>query len=120
MWVSDEVLRTHCRAQFKRLFGSQAATPLIDFIKDWSQDFYTATTADMNAVTHHAQAPNATPPSGPWRNRVMGIASEWSAQFPGYLAGAIEAAGIGVDKIIESRRSRKNIGDQCTMETRSE
>lgn len=118
--VSDEVLRTHCRAQFKRLFGSQAATPLIDFIKDWAQDFYTATTADMNAVTHHAQAPDATPPSGPWRNRVMGIASEWSAQFPGYLAGAIEAASIGVDKIVEAQHGRTSMFNHRAIATRSE
>lgn len=32
--VSDEVLRTHCRAQLVRMFGPLAATPKAEAIKD--------------------------------------------------------------------------------------
>lgn len=36
--VPEEALLSHCRAQFARLFGPQAATPQAEFIKDWAQD----------------------------------------------------------------------------------
>lgn len=92
---SDEVLRAHCRAQLGRLFGPQASAPVADIIKDWSRDGYTSTDADLEAAVHHDAAPAATV-SGPWRGRLTGIASEWSPRFPGYLAGAIDAADRGV------------------------
>ncbi|NDP63617.1 FAD-dependent oxidoreductase [Polaromonas sp.] len=95
--VPEDELRAHCRAQFTRLFGSQAATPKAEFIKDWALDPYTATATDLDGVSQHAQAPATTASSGPWSGRVTGIASEWSPQFPGYVAGAIEAASLGVE-----------------------
>ncbi|MEO6292400.1 MAG: FAD-dependent oxidoreductase [Burkholderiaceae bacterium] len=97
--VAEDVLRTHCRAQLVRLFGPQAATPRAEVIKDWAQDRYTATAADLDAVGHHTEAPATTATSGPWRGRLTGIASEWSPQFPGYVAGAIEAASLGVQAL---------------------
>jgi monoamine oxidase len=33
--------------------------------------------------------------------RLRGIASEWSPQFSGYVAGAIEAASLGVQALSE-------------------
>ena len=95
--VPEAELKAHCRAQFARLFGSQAATPKAEFVKDWALDPLTATAADLQSTGQHAQAPASTAPSGPWRGRLTGIASEWSPQFPGYVAGAIEAAGWGVE-----------------------
>ncbi|MBR8222349.1 flavin monoamine oxidase family protein [Burkholderia ambifaria] len=98
--VSDEVLCMHSRAQFVRLFGPAAATPRAEFIKDWAQEPYTATSADLVAANAHATAPVATVSSGPWSGRLTGIASEWSPHFPGYLAGAVEAAGLGVQALV--------------------
>jgi monoamine oxidase len=94
--VPDDVLRSHCRTQLARLFGPQAATPKADAFKDWAQDACTATAADLEGVAHHAEAPQAAVPGGPWAGRLTGIASEWSPSFPGYLAGAVEAAQLGV------------------------
>lgn len=94
--VPEDVLRSLCRAQLTRLFGTQAATPKAEIIKDWALDPYTATGVDMDGAGQHAEAPPATASSGPWSARLTGIASEWSRQFPGYVAGAIEAAHIGV------------------------
>jgi len=99
--VAADVLQAHCRAQFARLFGERAATPLADFIKDWAADPWTATAADENGAGSHGLAPAATAAEGPWKNRLTGIASEWSRQFPGYLAGAVEAAAEGVDALLE-------------------
>lgn len=97
--ISEDVLRSHCRAQLTRLFGPQAATPKAEVIKDWVMDQYTATAADMDGASQHAEAPAATIPTGPWSGRLTGIASEWSRQFPGYVAGAIEAASLGVQTL---------------------
>jgi len=99
--VSEDQLRTLCRTQFARLFGPQAATPEADFLKGWAQDPYTATPADFESGDHHARPPAVTADTGPWRSRLTGIASEWAPQFPGYLAGAIEAASPGVAALPE-------------------
>lgn len=92
----DDVLRTHCRAQLARLFGAQAATPEADVIKDWARDPCTTVDLDLSAASSHHAAPPARAVSGPWRHVLTGIASEWSPQFPGYVAGAVEAAELGV------------------------
>ena len=42
----------------------------------------------------HVEAPPSMAASGPWCGRLTGIASEWSPQFPGYVAGAVEAASL--------------------------
>jgi len=117
--ISDDALRTHCRAQLARLFGSRAATPTDDIIKDWAQDPHTATAADQQPSGQHAAAPDTTAASGPWRNRLIGIASEWSPQFPGYLAGAIEAASQGVQALSESSL-REDTLSPCHIPSRSQ
>ena len=90
--ASPEILRSACREQMARLFGPLAAAPTGDFIKDWARDPLTATDADQHDPGEHTAAPSATAASGPWQGRLWGISSECSPQFPGYLAGAIEAS----------------------------
>ncbi len=106
--VGDDVLRTHCRAQLARLFGERARTPLGDALKDWAADPLTATDDDQDGAGHHAAAPPCTA-DGAWQGRLIGIGSEWSAQFPGYLAGAVDAAEQGVRQIVmENGRRTKD------------
>ena len=107
--VTEDELRAHCRAQLARLFGIQAATPKAEFIKDWALDPYTATSADWEGAGQHAQAPVASATSGPWSGRLTGIASEWSPQFSGYVAGAIEAASLGVETFLSRTRHSENV-----------
>ncbi len=102
--VTEDVLRAHCRAQLGRLFGAQAATPRADALKDWSADPLTATGDDLDAAGHHAAAPAASAPDGVWQGCLIGIGSEWSAQFPGYLAGAVDAAEAGLRLTSASHR----------------
>jgi|TARA_R110000744_G_scaffold11460_4_gene34725 monoamine oxidase len=99
--VSVDELKRHCRAQLVRLFGVQAETPVADFFKDWSQDPFTATTIDAKSDGQHAIAPPSKAATGLWQDHLVGIASEWSRQFPGYVAGAIEAASLGVQALPE-------------------
>ncbi|PHV08646.1 amine oxidase [Janthinobacterium sp. BJB412] len=94
--VAEDVLKTLCRAQLTRLFGAEAATPLAEFIKDWAGQPYTATPADQDGAGGHGGAPPSAVAAGPWRGLLEGIASEWSPQFPGYVAGAVDAASRGV------------------------
>ncbi|WP_396333569.1 flavin monoamine oxidase family protein [Burkholderia anthina] len=99
--LPDDVLRTHCRTQLARLFGSRAATPEADFIKDWSRDAHTATPDDLDGNAGHPTPASPGVPSGPWHPRLIGIASEWSRAFPGYVAGAIDAVAHGI-RLLES------------------
>lgn len=94
--VREDVLRTHCRAQLVRLFGERAATPRADVLKDWALDPFTATAEDAESGGQHASAPPKAAQDGPWAGRLTGIGSEWSRDFPGYLAGAVDAAIEGV------------------------
>lgn len=97
--MSKDVLQSRCREQLVRLFGPQAATLKAEFIKDWAMDPYTATAADMDDAGQHVQAAVVIAQSGPWSGFMTGIASEWSQQFPGYVAGAIDAACRGVQAL---------------------
>ncbi|MEX3980504.1 flavin monoamine oxidase family protein [Paraburkholderia sp. EG287A] len=97
--VPEAVLRAHCRSQLARLFGPLAATPEAEFIKDWTRDSYTATGDDFDGSSPHLGVAPVNAPPGPWQDYVTGIASEWSRQFPGYVAGAIEAARFGVEAL---------------------
>ncbi|TMO09932.1 amine oxidase [Pseudoalteromonas sp. S327] len=103
--ISNEDLITHCRAQLVRLFGAQAATPKADIIKDWAQDPLTATHLDAHAANTHTPAPCITAQNGPWHQNLVGIGSEWSVQFPGYVAGAVDAANIGVELYLKKLTS---------------
>ncbi len=98
--IPDDALRARCRAQLARLFGPQGAAPLADAIKDWASDPFTATAADLQSAGQHA-APAPCAPAGPWHGCLTGIASEWSPRFPGYVAGAIDAADRGVRRLID-------------------
>ena len=100
--VAQVELIAACRAQLVRLFGPRAGHPKADLIKDWASDPYTATPADRTADAHHGAAPSAAPADGPWRGHLFGAASEWSPQFPGYVAGAIDAAIRAVDGLTAS------------------
>lgn len=103
--VSEQVLIRHCRAQLVRLFGPQASHPTAEFLKDWALDDLTATTADQDPPRGHPSAPPATIPEGQWRDRLVGVGSEWSPRFPGYIAGAIEAARLGVEALLAPQTS---------------
>ena len=100
--VADDVLLAHCRAQLGRLFGEQAARPRVDALKDWARDPLTATEDDLEAVGHHVAAPPTGARGGVWEGCLTGIGSEWSAQFAGYLAGAVDAAEAGVRQLLQN------------------
>ena len=93
--VSEDIFRQLCREQLARLFGPDAANPEAEFLKDWAADPFTATESDLLQEVGHAQ-PEQLPARGEWAGKITGIASEWSPRFSGYLAGAIDAASVGM------------------------
>lgn len=94
-WGTSEAnLMRLCREQMARLFGESAAFPVAEYYKDWACDPFTATENDLVVQAGHF-VPSSSPDMGPWQKRIKGIASEWSAMFPGYLAGAVENAVEG-------------------------
>lgn len=97
--MPDDVMRTHCRAQMGRIFGPGASSPIADVIQDWAREPFTATRLDLAAEAHHDKSPASFAADGDWSDCLTGIASEWSPQYPGYVAGAIEAARIGVQHL---------------------
>jgi len=101
--LSDEALRFHCRTQLERLFGPDAAHPKQEFLKDWSTDPFTAVNADAFGRGEHPAAVSSIVSSGAWQNRLVGIASEWSPRFPGYVAGAIDATDRGVTRFVRQQ-----------------
>ena len=99
--MGDTALKELCRNQLVRLFGEEVAFPHAEFLKDWAADPFTSTSHDLILPAGHS-VPPASANDGSWSNCLTGIASEWSTVFPGYLAGAIDAASAGVQHIIES------------------
>jgi monoamine oxidase len=89
--LPEGALLAACRAQLAHLFGEAAAHPLHEALQDWAREPFTATEADWHDAGH-AHPPVATVDEGPWKGRLVGAASEWSPSFPGYVAGALEAA----------------------------
>lgn len=95
--AGEAAVRSACRAQLARLFGPEAARPQAEFFQDWANERFTATEADVQQYADiHRPPPPAQADVGPWQARIVGIGSEWSPQFPGYLAGALDAAQRGV------------------------
>ncbi|QVL21434.1 hypothetical protein KH389_12990 [Pseudomonas qingdaonensis] len=79
-----------------RMFGPMGALPTAEFIKDWAADPFTAVEADWAGNSQHASAPSNAAASGPWADHLIGVGSEWSLEFSGYLAGAIDAVERGI------------------------
>ncbi|MFO7908522.1 MAG: FAD-dependent oxidoreductase [Halomonas sp.] len=100
--MGSNALIQACRDQLVRLFGSQAADPDHDIIKDWACEPYTTTQDDRQvSAGQHPTAPANKVDNGDWSGYLIGIGSEWGQQFPGYLAGAVEAAEAGVSALFE-------------------
>jgi monoamine oxidase len=98
--LGDVALSQHCRAQLVRLFGQRAATPASEFLKDWAKDELTAT-ADDQIPAVHGTSSERLQDRGLWGERLLLAGSELSQAWPGYLAGALEAAERAVQELAE-------------------
>lgn len=93
--VGERALAEACTLQLARLFGPEAGHPRNTLLKDWAADGLTATVEDRSAGSHPAAASDAWV-TGRWRDRLTLAGSETSDTEPGFLAGAVDAAGKAV------------------------
>ena len=100
--MGSEGLRRQSLAQFTRLFGEQAASPLWSEVQDWAQEPLTAARADLRPLNHHPTYQSAAVPE-PWADRVWLAGTERSAQYGGYLEGALDAATRAVKGLLAQR-----------------
>jgi monoamine oxidase len=84
--------------QLAWLFGLDAANPVATLFKDWATDPLTATTGDQIAGGHPQPDPRPWI-GGDWQKHISLAGSETSSSEPGYLAGAVEAAGRAVNEL---------------------
>jgi monoamine oxidase len=85
--------------QLTLLFGAAAADPVATHYKDWAADPLTATPLDLTDGAH--PVPVRRPwIEGDWTGRLDLIGSETALDFPGYLAGAHEAALRGTAALV--------------------
>ncbi|WP_312046915.1 FAD-dependent oxidoreductase [Erwinia sp.] len=98
--VSEERLKQLCKEQLARLFGKDAAEPEAECLKDWAADPFTATDFDLLQQGGHP-LPEQIPVQGEWAGKITAIASEWSPQFSGYLAGAVDSASEGIQNWLQ-------------------
>ncbi|OYR17733.1 flavin monoamine oxidase family protein [Brucella grignonensis] len=96
----DAIIAASVR-QLTTLFGAEADTPIATLLKDWAADPLTATTADRVA-SGHPLPDRRSWVDGRWSKHVLLAGSETSTTEPGYLAGAVEAAGRVVGELIGS------------------
>lgn len=116
--MSDAQLKALCRTQLARMYGEQADSPVHELLQDWALEPFTATQADLTSAGRHVKPPKATVDSGLWAGRITGIASEWSPQFAGYLAGAVDAAANGVEALKLSASAERGASAVCdTMQS---
>jgi monoamine oxidase len=89
--LGEEALTRTCLDRLARLFGAEALRPSATLLKDWSADALTATAEDWRGGAHPV-AQRGPWVSAPWQDRLALAGSETSANEPGYLVGAIDAA----------------------------
>jgi monoamine oxidase len=89
-----------CVEQLVKLYGPHARETRATLLKDWATDPYTATYEDRVA-TGHPMASEDLWVTGAWQNRLSLGGSETSEIEPGYLAGAVSAAGRSVSETIK-------------------
>lgn len=92
-------------AQLGRLFGAEALKPQAVHLQDWAADARTATPADEQSASLHPQ-PLATRLTAPWCDRIHLAGSEFAADFPGYLEGAVLAAERAVHALLAGGTAR--------------
>ncbi|HEX2553228.1 MAG TPA: FAD-dependent oxidoreductase [Microvirga sp.] len=97
--VGQDAIVRACVQQLAALFGPEAASPVATLFKDWAADPLTATADDRVAGGHPRLDPRPWV-SGAWQDHLFLAGSETSSTAPGYLAGAVEAAGRAVTAIV--------------------
>ena len=109
--LGEAALRKSCLDQLARLYGPHALRPRATIFKDWAADPLTATPDDRNGGTH--PEPSVAPwVTGVWQEHLSLGGSETSAAEPGYMAGALSAAGRAVTEVKQRLRVHREEPEQ--------
>lgn len=95
----EPALRGAIIAQFARLFGAEAGSPLELFLKDWAFDPFTATVLDHQPLHQHPAYGKPASMTGLWNNTLHFAGTETATQFGGFLEGALESAETVIEWI---------------------
>ena len=95
-------------AQLVRLFGEEAGQPLWSGVQDWAQEPLTAASADQQPLAYH---PSYGDPvvSADWSARLWLAGTERSANYGGYLEGALDSAEQAVRGLLARRQTHSDI-----------
>jgi monoamine oxidase len=108
--VGEAQLERLALAQLSRLFGPAAAKPLQVYLQDWSSQPFTASQDDRHPLAMHPiYRPVPVPKS--WEQRLWLAGTEQSAEFGGYLEGALDSAEVAVAGLLQ-RISGLNVSRQ--------
>lgn len=102
--LGETALAKSCIEQLARLYGQEALQPRATLFKDWAADRLTASAADRSVSGY--PKPSSTPwVTGAWQEYLSLAGSETSATEPGYMAGAVSAAGRAVETVLHRLKS---------------
>jgi monoamine oxidase len=99
--IGDAAIR-----QLVTLFGPAAGAPRATLYKDWAADELTATDLDWTDGSHPI-ADTRDWVDEAWRGWLTLAGSETSPSEPGYLAGAMHAAGCAASEVTQLLASRR-------------
>ncbi len=99
----DETIKTAAIGQLGRLFGPQALQPKQVFYQDWAQAVETASDLDLEPLYEHPAYGLPKPLSGLWNKRLRMGSTEVTAEFGGYLEGALDVAEYLAQDLIADR-----------------
>jgi monoamine oxidase len=97
--IGSEALAKQSLAQLVRLFGPAAATPLWSGVQDWAQEPLTASGSDRQPLAYHPMYGDPVVP-GEWQQRLWLAGTERSANYGGYLEGALDSAEQAVKGLL--------------------
>jgi len=103
--IGREELARQSLAQLVRIFGEQAANPLWHGVQDWAQEPLTASSADQQPLAYHPVYGDPVVP-GDWQGRLWLAGTERSANYGGYLEGALESAEDAVRGLLAARQAQ--------------
>jgi len=100
--IGEKTLTQYCLDQLVRLFGQEALNYVNVLYQDWTNDPYTSTADDAIALQGHPEY--GLPPmlNHLWEGKIILSGSETAIDHGGYLEGALEAADLSLEKLIEN------------------
>lgn len=102
--IGPEELARQSLTQLVRIFGEQAAQPLWHGVQDWALESLTASESDRQPLAHHPLYSDAVVPAD-WSGRLWLAGTERSANYGGYLEGALESAEHAVRDLLARRKN---------------